>query len=884
MTLRSKTLLIVTATGVGLLASLQITSCTILRGRFAALEKRSVQIDVRRFMQALQAEIKTVDTLAGDWSRWDASYDFMETRSNEYISSNLGNTQLTYNRLDLMLYLDLGGQVIFAKAINHRTGESADVPSSLDRVPAAYRAILQSPNHGIAGLLPLDEGPLLIAAYPILKSDGTGPPRGTLIMGRWLNEATVASLAASIGRPTRTLRLDDTLIPRELIHNAYRSPSDDVVIGTVDGNLVAGYAILRDIRDRPVLSCEIVADREIYWQGESSVWLLSLTAGAACLICSGLILLLIERTILRRLAKLGQDIRQIGTGGDFTKRVTVPGHDELAPVAEAVNGMLDTVRISSEDLKASEDRYRSLIANLPVGVCRITATPDARFITVNPALVRMFGADSLEDMMMLKPADLCADRQIARQLWEQLERAGHESGVEMPVIRKNGSRLWASLSARVVLNNRREPDYVDVLIEDVTERKQAKESLERAKDSAEKASRAKSESLANMSHEIRTPLTSILGYADLLMDADQSPSERLNCLHTIRRNGEHLLNILNDILDLSKIEAGRMVLDLVDCSPHELVKEVVLLLRRRAGDKNLTLDSRCVGPIPRTIRTDPTRLRQILINLVGNAIKFTRRGGICIETTLLDSPDATDPRLCFSIVDTGIGMSPEQLEKLFHPFVQAEASTATQYGGTGLGLTISKHLAQALGGDITVETTPGQGSTFRVATMTGSLVGVEMLDVDPTITDFDDLTQTASELKTLHLNGRVLLAEDGLDNQHLVACILKKIGLTVTVCDNGELARDRALEEHAKGTPFDVILMDMHMPVLDGYGATSQLRQRGYTAPIVALTANAMQADREKCHQAGCDDFLTKPIERGRLISTVAQHLQSIAPVTAASS
>jgi len=389
---------------------------------------------------------------------------------------------------------------------------------------------------------------------------------------------------------------------------------------------------------------------------------------------------------------------------------------------------------------------------------------------------------------------------------------------------------------------------------------------------AEAASIAKSEFLANMSHEIRTPLTAILGYTELMLDQDQSAQERTECVQIIHRNGEHLLAIINDILDLSKIEAGKMAVERIEFSPTHVVAEVASLMRERAVDKNLSFDVEYVGTIPQTIRSDPTRIRQILINLVGNSVKFTERGGVRLIVGMADDVEAADPRLRFEVVDTGIGMSEEQLDRLFKPFTQADSSTTRKFGGTGLGLTISRRLAEVLGGGITVQSTSGHGSSFAVTVETGPLTGVTMIEAACEGMAAPDANRKQKD-QVSTLDARILLAEDGPDNQRLISFLLGKAGAEVTVAENGRIAVDKALAAIRAGQPFDLILMDMQMPVLNGYDATAELRAKGYKGPIIALTAHAMASDREKCLKSGCDGFATKPINHGTLLETVSAHL-----------
>jgi signal transduction histidine kinase/DNA-binding response OmpR family regulator len=393
--------------------------------------------------------------------------------------------------------------------------------------------------------------------------------------------------------------------------------------------------------------------------------------------------------------------------------------------------------------------------------------------------------------------------------------------------------------------------------------------LATARDQAETANRAKSEFLANMSHEIRTPMSGIIGFSDLLLDPVQSASDRLNYVNTIRRNADHLLTIVNDILDLSKIEAGQLTAETVECSPCQILSEVASIMRVRAMERKLDFQVKIDGAIPRTIRSDPTRLRQILINLTGNAIKFTESGWVRIVARLAEPADSDQPHLRFEVIDTGIGIDAQEMARLFQPFSQADAGITRRFGGTGLGLVISKRLAQKLGGDITVDSSPGRGSCFAVTVETGPLAGVAMLSHCSEAA----MNRTDPAPSPARLAGRILLAEDGPDNRQLLSHYLTSAGAQVTFAENGRIAVEKATEAMEAGAPFDLILMDMRMPELDGYAATAKLRSRGYTGAIVALTAHAMADDRDKCLLAGCTDYLTKPVRRAGLLDMARRHM-----------
>ncbi|HNQ23109.1 MAG TPA: PocR ligand-binding domain-containing protein [Phycisphaerae bacterium] len=414
------------------------------------------------------------------------------------------------------------------------------------------------------------------------------------------------------------------------------------------------------------------------------------------------------------------------------------------------------------------------------------------------------------------------------------------------------------------------------LMEDLIEaRAKAEAFAARAKD----ANRSKSEFLANMSHEIRTPMTAILGFADVLLEHSRlagAAGEVGDAASTIKRNGEYLLGIINDILDLSKVEAGKMVVENIPCQPCRVIADVAALVKVNADAKGLGFALACAGPLPETMQTDPTRLRQILINVIGNAIKFTEAGEVRLTVSLREDP--TRPVLQFDVVDTGVGMTQEQARKLFQPFTQADASTTRRFGGTGLGLAISKRFAEMLGGDIAVvQTAEGLGTHMRVTVATGPLQGVRRVShaASEAAATSSPAPPPARSADAQELKGyRILLAEDGPDNRRLLSYFLSKAGAEVTLAENGRLAVDAVLAAEQAGTPYDAILMDMQMPVLDGYSATELLRRHGHGEPIIALTAHAMAADRDKCLHAGCTDYVSKPVDRDQLIRTIAAHLR----------
>ncbi|MDB5956679.1 PAS domain-containing hybrid sensor histidine kinase/response regulator [Ramlibacter sp.] len=413
-----------------------------------------------------------------------------------------------------------------------------------------------------------------------------------------------------------------------------------------------------------------------------------------------------------------------------------------------------------------------------------------------------------------------------------------------------------------VLSGAGKASGVLISLEDITLLEQSRIELRSARDEAEAANRAKSEFLANMSHEIRTPMNAILGFTELLRRGfGKNERESSRYLDTIHHSGRHLLGLINDILDLSKVEAGQMTVEKIACTPHQVIQSALAELALKAQEKGLRVSLRLLTPVPERVQSDPARIRQVVLNLLSNAVKFTEQGAVEVVLACHGSAYTVE------VSDSGIGIAPEKIETMFDPFTQADASITRRFGGTGLGLAISRRLARALGGDLTATSQPGVGTTMIFSFDPGALAGVHLLDAAELAAA---TAPAAAQLRTRWRipSARVLVVDDGPENRELLSLVLAEHGLWVEEAENGQVAVDKM----AAGR-FDLVLMDMQMPVLDGYAATRELRRRGVQVPVVALTANAMKGYEEEVLQAGCTAYLTKPVDIDALLQQVARLL-----------
>lgn len=1257
MTLRKRTLIVIGTTLLGLNAALYGISSRLLLGSYLQAEEQDTRQSMMGVLNVISQQIDQFSNNFADWSTWDDAYAFIQDRNPKFIQSNLVNTQLGTTGVNLVLFLDTAGQIIYETGFNRQTLEKRTLPASIRPFLKSGDRLLthKSPTERLSGILLLPEGPMIIASHPVLKSDGTGPMRGTLIVGRYLDAAEVKEYSKIARLPLSLQPVNPEQLPPSLQHASPTLDRPAIAVQPLNEDAIAGYALLNDIYGKPAVLVQTNTPRTIYKYGQNIIRILSWATFGIGLVFGGVTLLLLERLVLSRLSHLSKEVSTIRRD-DLSQRVSVQGQDELSQLATHINTMLsdleqyerecrqtalelqqseakfrnffensqvgifrtqledglfvdanqrfanllgytspedligreqsvnfyvepdyrtkliqqlkahgkvnnfevlfhkhygtvfwgllsawlspdgtsvegilsditelkqiaaalqaseaelrslfaampdailvynregyclkivatnpglltspseqqinrtlyetktpeqaeffhrlilqaldtqqvvqaeysleiagremwfagsvsplsdeqvlwvarditqlkqadaalrqseatnralinaipdllfrirrdgtyldiisqnhlkvlnprqllvgttvhnslppdlaeqrmyhvqqaldigelqiyeqqlvidgevwdEEVRIvpsqpdevlvmvrditarkqSEKALRRSETKFRNIFENSQVGIFRIRAE-DGLFLDANQRLITMMGFDHGSEVIGQKySAEFYVDRAQRQQFLEQLQHQGEVQNQEALFRKCDGSHLWGLISARLDTSE----GYIEGVIADISDRKQAEAALKQAVEAAENANRAKSIFLANMSHELRTPLNVILGFTQLLLRGGALNPQQQEQLNTINRSGEHLLTLINDVLEMSKIEAGRITLNENDFDLLGLIDWLYQMFQFKAQSKGLKLALERQSALPAYIRTDESKLRQVLVNLLGNAVKFTEQGQVVLRVwgeegnsslvsghSSLAEADRTKDKgqskiqnpkphatLYFAVEDTGPGIAPEELEHLFEAFVQTETGRKSQEG-TGLGLAISQKFAHLMGGEISVTSVVGEGATFRLSIQAQVVEAAGHLHG----TSHQQVIGLAPGEPTY----RILIVEDRLENRQILVELLAPIGFEVQEAANGE----EAIAQWEAWSPH-FIWMDIRMPVMNGYEATKRIKAAcaatGQEPPIViALTGSVFEEDRRIALSMGCNDFVRKPFKAEVIFEKMAEYL-----------
>jgi PAS domain S-box-containing protein len=1013
MTLRKKTLLITGATLAGLVGVLYTAMSVILIDGFSGVEQRHTRENVERLRNAITGDIKHLDATTNDWASWDDTYRFVVDRNKAYSASNLNDASLSPLEVDFVLFLDQSWEPIFVTGYDRKRSRMAPLPAGLRTLLSEKSPLFQHHDADSArsGFVLLPEGPAMLASRPILTSARKGPVRGTLVFGRHLNDREIEKFSTLTRLATTVDRLDGAVLsPGSRQAWSSLSGGGTEFVTPTGPRRIAGYTVLQDLYGKPALLLRAEMARDVYQQGQRTRGYLIASLALAGLVFGATTLLFLERSVLSPLAGLSAAVVRVRSSADGLGRVPVSGRDELSALARAINSTLEALEHSTETTRESEKRFQLVTRATNDAVWDWNVNTGEIWWSENVHEIFGFRRDQVETSLDWWMERIHAgDRGEVRESLQQF--LGGDAQFWCGEYRfERGDGSYACVLDRGYVIRAEGGDAARVIgsLMDVTTQKGTEQELQRAKDSAEAASRAKSEFLANMSHEIRTPMNGIIGMTELALDTELSPDQR-EYLVVVKDSAEALLTVINDILDFSKIEAGKLELYPEEFSLNRCLAETMKPLAVRAAQKGLELACDLGRDVPDRLVGDGGRIRQVLVNLIGNAIKFTEKGEVVLEVrNVSETPGEALLRL--AVRDTGIGIPAHKQQVIFDSFSQADGSTTRKYGGTGLGLAISSQLVELMGGLIGVESREGEGSVFHFtvrcelpaegaealhplseaalrdrrvlivddngtnrrileamvtdwemlpvsvesgpgalallqrAAETGAPFGLVLLDAmmpemdgftvaarmqdDPrtcgvpivmlssagyhrTAADHREVGITAYITKPVSRDAlqqaalralgsplrpqgsrlvptsspvpvpaaglNVLLVEDNPVNQMVAVRMLEKQGHLVTLASNGQEAVDAV-----RDLRYDVVLMDVQMPVMNGLEATAAIRreerQTGRHVPVIALTAHAMKGDQERFLAAGMDGYLSKPVQTRALSEEIGRVLRDRSP------
>ncbi len=649
-------------------------------------------------------------------------------------------------------------------------------------------------------------------------------------------------------------------------NKSFTSPSGNsnnhlLVLQTADTEYLSTTRILKNHTGDPIGAIIAIANTADIHATVESIRDLVLLIGAVGTFLAVFITVNYAKHIANPVRKIVRAMDALGKG-DLSCTLTPTSKDEIGQLANGFNRMARNIETATEELQASKEQLAAQAQDLRHALTEVSEKKKE--------------TEEINDLLNSEIANRIRMEEAISKARDELEIRVKERTAELATA---NTELESEVNERKIAENKLKKtnsSLVEALAREKsisTQLEHTMEQLEAASLAAQASTKAKSDFLANISHEIRTPMNAIIGYTTMMLQEETKEtahSSRLDALNAIAESSRHLLGLINEILDLSKIEAGGVEVESIPCGIENMLSSVVSTTRPQAEAKGVSLDIIFEKESPKTINSDPTRLKQAILNLVSNAVKFTETGSVTIRVS--SGNDIDKPTIRFSVSDTGIGIPEDSLEHIFSPFSQADTSTTRRFGGTGLGLAITKQIANLLGGTLTAESMLGKGSVFTLEVLTNCAAEESPADNLKETTVRESGKPSMNKLK---FSGKALIVEDSPVNRTMITLMLKKMNIEVETVDNGKLA-----VEHLAENKVDLVLMDWQMPVMDGLEATRHIREAGDTTPIVMLTANAMQGDQEKCLAAGANGYLTKPIEYQTLAHELEKYMLTLTPAS----